>query len=174
MSDRKTLVDEKTYRFFKGSDWPEFNDFIENNYHIDKSIEDEINDFMSIMEQKYDDIATPKTIELSLSNQKRQSQVFFNKQYTESRCRIPWETLGVNNNGNAYICASPSWIPIFVGNLFESDNIYNILNSQTSLKIRQEILAGRYYYCNTRICDFFNFKDTAKYQSQPTIQDDLN
>ena len=49
-----------------------------------------------------------------------------------------------------------------------------LVNSPISLKIRQEILAGRYYYCNTRICDFFNFKDTQKYQSQPTAQDDFD
>jgi MoaA/NifB/PqqE/SkfB family radical SAM enzyme len=173
MPDRKTLIDEKTYRSFKGSDWPEFNNFIENDYQVDIQITNEINQFISIMQEKYDNIATPKTVELSLSNQKRQGQVFFNKNYKESTCRIPWQTLGVNNNGNAYICASPSWIPIFVGNLFESDNIYDILNSQISLKIRQEILAGRYYYCNTRICDFFNFKNTASYQTQPLTQDDL-
>ena len=172
MPDKKTLIDEKSYRVFKGSDWPNFNDFIENNYHADPEIENEIDEFISIMEKKYNDIATPKTVELSLSNQKRQSQIFFNKDYKEVQCRVPWETLGVNSNGNAYICASPSWIPIFVGNLFESDDIYDILNSRISLKIRQEILAGRYYYCNTRICSFFNFKDTNKYQLQPKTESD--
>lgn len=173
MPNRKTLVDEKTYRFFKGSDWPEFDDFIENNYRVKPHIADEINSFISIMQEKYNNIATPRTIELSLANQKRQDQVFFDKHYAGAKCRIPWETLGVNNNGNAYICESPSWVPIFVGNLFESDSIYDILNSQASLKIRQEILAGRYYYCNTRICDFFNFKDTKSYQAQPITQDDV-
>jgi len=172
MIDRKILIDEKSYRVFKGANWPDFDDFIENTYQVDSYIANEIDQFISIMQEKYDNIATPKTIELSISNQKRQSQIFFNKNYTKSTCRIPWETLGVNSNGNAYICASPSWIPIFVGNLFESDNIYDILNSNISLKIRQEILAGRYYYCNTRICNFFNFKDTGKYQLQPRAESD--
>lgn len=174
MPNRKTLVDEKTYRLFKGSDWPEFNNFIENDYQVDPHIATEINQLIAILQEKYNNIATPRTMELSLSNQKRQGQLFFDKHYKETTCRVPWETLGVNNNGNAYICASPSWIPIFVGNLFESNNIYDILNSHISLKIRQEILAGRYYYCNTRICDFFNFKDTNSYQSQPITQGDLN
>ena len=137
-------MDDKTYRSFKGSDWPAFDDFIENNYQVDSQIAAEIDQFISVMQQKYDNIAIPKTTELSLSNQKRQSQIFFDKKYTgTNKCRIPWDTLGVNNNGNAYICASPSWIPIFVGNLFESNSIYDILNSQKSLKIRQEILDGR-------------------------------
>jgi sulfatase maturation enzyme AslB (radical SAM superfamily) len=73
-----------------------------------------------------------------------------------------------------FICQSPSWIPIFVGNLFEVNSIYDILNSDIALKIRQEILAGRYYYCNTRICSFFDFKDTKKYQIQPTTNIDLD
>lgn len=175
MPNRKVLVDEKTYRLFKGSDWPSFDTFIENNYQVTAQIAGEIDQFISVIQQKYDNIATPKTLELSLSNQKRQGQIFFDKHYSlQGKCRKPWETLGVNNNGNAYICASPSWIPIFVGNLFESSDIYDVLNSPISLKIRQEILAGRYYYCNTRICDFFNFKDTEKYQSQPATQDDFN
>ena len=174
MIDKKTLIDEKSYRMFKGSDWPEFDNFIRNNYQVDTLIENEINEFISIMEKKYNDIATPKTIELGLANQKRQDQIFFNKNYKGSKCRIPWQTLGIEKNGNAYICSSPSWIPIYVGNILETNNIYDILNSQTSLKIRHEILAGRYYYCNTRICSFFEFKDTNKYQSQPLIEADLN
>jgi MoaA/NifB/PqqE/SkfB family radical SAM enzyme len=175
MPDKKTLIDEKSYRVFKGSDWPDFDDFIKNNYHVEESIETEINDFISIMEKKYEDIATPRSIELSVANQKRQGQIFFNKHYTEkSECRIPWETLGIEKNGNAYICASPSWIPMYVGNILESNSIYDdILNSRTSLKIRQEILAGRYYYCNTRICSFFDFKDTSKYQKQPVTELDV-
>lgn len=173
MPNRKILVDEKTYRIFKGSDWPEFNDFIDNNYQVNAQIVNEIDQFIAILQEKYNNIATPKTVELSLSNQKRQEQVFFDKHYAGSKCNIPWKTLGVNNNGNAYICASPSWVPIFVGNLFESTDIYNILNSHKSLKIRQEISAGRYYYCNTRICDFFNFKDTTSYQSKSLNDTDL-
>ena len=174
MPDKKTLVDEKTYRFFRGTDWPNFADFVEDNYQVDTQIENELDQFIAMLKEKYDNIATPKTVELSLANQKRQGQIFFDKHYKESVCRIPWQTLGVNNNGNAYICASPSWIPIFVGNLFESNNIYDILNSSKSLKIRQEILSGRYYYCNTRICDFFNFKNTDSYKSQPQNPNDLN
>ena len=127
MPDKKTLVDEKTYRFFRGTDWPNFADFVEDNYQVDTQIENELDQFIAMLKEKYDNIATPKTVELSLANQKRQGQIFFDKHYKESVCRIPWQTLGVNNNGNAYICASPSWIPIFVGNLFESNNIYDIL-----------------------------------------------
>jgi MoaA/NifB/PqqE/SkfB family radical SAM enzyme len=174
MLDRKTIIDEKSYRVFKGVDWPDFNNFVNNNYQVDALIELEINKFVLVMEEKYNNIAIPMTTELSAANQKRQSQIFFNKKYTEKpRCRTPWETLGIEKNGNAYICASPSWIPIYTGNLFESTDVYDILNSQKSLKIRQEILAGRYFYCNTRICSFFDFKDTNKYQSQPLTSADL-
>jgi len=181
MSDRKTLVDEKTYRSFKGSDWPNFEEFIENNYQVKPMIENEIIEFVSIMEKKYHDIATPRTIELSVANQKRQNQIFFDKHYKypptsnpyKYQCRAPWETLGINNNGNAYICPSPSWIPIFVGNLLETDDIYaDILNSDASLKIRKEISKRRYFYCNTTICDFFHDIDIDQYQHEPITDAD--
>jgi len=174
MNNLSVIIDEKSYRFFKGTDWPTYEKFISNDYTVENYIQAEIDVFVAQMQEKYNNIATAKTVELSLSNQKRQSQVFYDKKFNSGVCRIPWNTLGVNSNGNVFICQSPSWIPIFVGNLFEVNSIYDILNSDIALKIRQEILAGRYYYCNTRICSFFDFKDTKKYQIQPTTNIDLD
>ena len=168
MSNLKTIVDEKSYRQFRGADWPTYENFINNNYTVSKSIKSELDKFVLQMQERYKDLATHRTEELSQANQERQKQVFYDKEYAGSHCQIPWNTLGVNTNGNVFICESPSWIPIFVGNLFECDSIYDILNSDSAKKIRQEILAGRYYYCNSRICGFFDFKDTTKYKAQPT------
>ena len=172
MNNLSLIIDKKDYRLFKGSDWPTYDNFINNNYSVTAPIQKEIDNFVAQMKEKYDNIATAKTFELSLSNQKRQSQIFYDKKFNKGFCNIPWNTLGVNSNGNVFICQSPSWIPIFVGNLFEVDSIYNVLNSAIALKIRQEILAGRYYYCNTRICSFFDFKNTEQYQIHPITDDD--
>ena len=90
-------------------------------------------------------------------------QTFYDKKYSGKHCKIPWQTLGVNTNGNVFICQSPSWIPIFVGNIFEVQSIFDILNSEIARKIRYEILNRGYYYCNTTICDFFSTVDRNKY-----------
>jgi hypothetical protein len=143
------IVDDKSYRNFKGSAWPSYENFINNNYVVSDKIKLEIDQFISIMKDQYKNLASPNTTELSISNQTRQGQIFYNKSYTgANQCRKPWNTLGVNANGNIFICSSPSWIPIFVGNLLESDNIYDILNCDAAKKIRLEILQNRYFYCN--------------------------
>lgn len=174
MLDLKVITDEKTYRVWKGNDWPSYEDFVNNNYTVNETIQNELNKFIEVVKTKYDNIATPRTIELSQSNQARQKQIFYDKHFTaEKTCRVPWNTLGINSNGNAYICQSPSWVPIFVGNLFETDDIYEILNSEISKKIRHEILEKRYYYCNNKICHFFRDIDVDSYQHKSTHDDDL-
>jgi sulfatase maturation enzyme AslB (radical SAM superfamily) len=41
-------------------------------------------------------------------------------------------------------------------------------------QIRQEILAGRYYYCNNRLCSFFGTIDSESYTTQPVDKDPLS
>lgn len=174
MAVLKTITDEKTYRLWKGADWPTYQDFINNNYNVDSKIQAEIKEFIKVLETRYENIATPRTIELSLSNQKRQNQIFFDKHYKlPYGCSVPWKTMGINANGNVYICQSPSWIPKFVGNIFDTDNIYEILNSEISLKIRQEIIANRYYYCNNNICHYFGNINKENYNQTPINDEDL-
>jgi MoaA/NifB/PqqE/SkfB family radical SAM enzyme len=50
--------------------------------------------------------------------------------------------------------------------------VYDLLNSPTALSIRQEIQAGRYFYCNNKICGFFGKINPTQYQSQGNIDDD--
>jgi len=174
MIDKKLITDEKTYRIWKGADWPSYDEFINQNYIVDDNIQKEIDEFVAICKKKYNDIATPRTVELSKSNQARQKQIFYNKNYTGTiQCRIPWKTLGVNANGNVYICQSPSWIPIFIGNIFEVDDIYEILNSEIARKIRFNISNNSYYYCNNNICDFFRTVDRNKYQTKLVDERDI-
>lgn len=150
MTDLSKIVDEKTYRSFKGGDWPSFDDFLAGARPA--IVAEEIAEFVAMMQQNYESIAEQDINEQAVANQERQQQVFFDKQVPGNiRCRVPWETMGVNANGSVFICESPSWVPKFVGNILETDCIYNVLNSETAQAIRQEILAGRYYYCNHKI-----------------------
>lgn len=150
MTDLRKIVDEKTYRSFKGGDWPAFEDFLAGARPA--KVADEIAEFVAIMEQNYVNIAEQDINKQAEANQQRQQQIFFDKAVPNNiRCRVPWETMGVNANGSVFICESPSWVPKFVGNILEVDCVYDVLNSQTAQAIRQEILAGRYYYCNHKI-----------------------
>ncbi len=171
MNNLKLIIDEKSYRTAKGADWPTYKNFIEENYNVSPTINEEINEFVKSMQVRNENLTSRKTLELSITNQQRQGQVFYDKKFSGNKCQVPWQTLGINSNGNIFICQSPSWIPIFVGNILEANSIYDILNSVTAKKIRQEILEGRYYYCNSKICGFFSSKNPSTFQKDFTEND---
>lgn len=162
MSDLKDIIDPQLYKTFAGPDWPSLDDIIANKISHLPHIAKEVAEFVQMQQQNYNAI-TESGGNIELANQQRQQQQFYDKQYSGSPCRIPWDTLGINANGDAYICSSPSWIPLFVGNILEVEDIFDLLNSHKAQRIRQEILAGRYYYCNNKICNFFSDKSPDLY-----------
>lgn len=161
--DLSKFIDEKSYRLFAGNDWPKFEDFIKGATSKDPDINVEIDNFISTMKEKYCNI-TISGDTIAKENQNRQKQNFFNKNVNSVQCFVPWETLGVNSNGDLFICESPSWIPLFVGNILNIDDIFTALNSDTAISIRNEILNKRYTYCNNKICSFFANLDQKFYQ----------
>lgn len=162
MIDLRNIIDPLAYKVFAGPDWPSLNDIVDNKISHLPHIAKEVAEFVQMQQQNYNAI-TASGDKLELANQQRQQQQFYNKQYSGSPCRVPWDTLGINANGDAYICSSPSWIPLFVGNILEVEDIFELLNSNKAQRIRQEILAGRYYYCNNKICSFFSNKSPTLY-----------
>jgi sulfatase maturation enzyme AslB (radical SAM superfamily) len=173
MATLKQIIDPRIYRTQAGPDWPKFEDFIAGAASSDPFIQQELEQFIREQTENYRAITLAGNT-IALGNQQRQQQVFFDKQLTGvSPCRVPWNTMGINSNGQAYICQSPSWIPKFVGNILQCTDIYDVLNSTVAQQIRQEILAGRYYYCNNRLCNFFGAIDSKFYNTQPVNQDPL-
>ena len=79
MNKLKFVVDKKNYHKFKGADWPSYESFIAGDYKMPDHIKQEIDEFVSIMDEKYEDLTNPKIKELSLANQMRQNQTFYNK-----------------------------------------------------------------------------------------------
>jgi len=169
--DKSKFIGEKDYRTFAGGAWPTYQDFLNGVTASDPNIQTEINNFVELMKQSYYDMH-PDLVSLAESNQNRQGQQFYNKQYIPNACRVPWNTLGINANGHAFICSSPSWVPKFIGNLLESQDIWTLLNSDVAQRIRQEIFHGRYYYCNSRLCAFFNKVESTKYNSDYVIDNE--
>ena len=162
MIDIRKIIDPKSYKMFAGPDWPSLDDIADNKISHLPHIAKEVAEFVQMQQENYNAI-TASGADLELANQQRQQQQFYDKQYLGSSCRVPWDTLGINANGDAYICSSPSWIPLFVGNILEVEDIFELLNSKKAQRIRQEILAGRYYYCNNKICGFFASKSPTLY-----------
>ena len=154
--DLSKLVDPKMYKQFAGTSWPSYEEFIAGeNGSADKIIA-EIQNFINIATSRYNNLRVSDGTALAEENQQRQQQIFYSKNVTATQtCRVPWNTLGINNNGEIFICQSPSWIPKFVGNITKLDDIYTALNSEIAQSIRQEILSGTYHYCNEKICGFF-------------------
>lgn len=171
MTNLNKLVDEKTYRSFRGGDWPSFEDFLAGARPA--KVAHEIAEFIVMMQENYSAVAEQDIDQLAHANQNRQQQVFFDKHASDHiRCRVPWETMGVNTNGSVFICESPSWVPKFVGSLLETDNVYAALNSETAQSIRQEILEQRYYYCNHKISGLLATKHKS-IQVAPATDADL-
>lgn len=167
--DLAKLVDPKLYKMFAGASWPTYDEFITGKCSDDPKINQEIAEFTSVVSSRYHNIRIEDGTQLALENQQRQQQIFYNKNVTApAGCRVPWETLGVNTNGDIFICQSPSWIPKFVGNIVKVDTIYTALNSELAQSIRQEILSGRYYYCNEKICGYFSTLPKSNYKIDTT------
>jgi sulfatase maturation enzyme AslB (radical SAM superfamily) len=166
MTSLDKIIGLTDYKTFAGPDWPSYDQVIGGTTVARADIQQEVDEFVAMMRQTYQELQVSGA-ELAEQNQKRQQQIFYDKGMTTgTHCQKPWQTLGVNSNGDVFICSSPSWIPLFTGNILQADHIDQVLNSPVALKIRQEILAGRYYYCNSKICAFFSRRDPALYRSQ--------
>jgi len=159
------MISPADYRVFAGPDWPSYDAVIIGRWGDRDDIKEEVREFVRMMQENYRAQLTHGD-QLAMANQQRQRQIFFSKNYQGSPCQVPWNTMGVNPNGDVFICSSPSWIPKYVGNLLEADDIFAILNSDTARIIRQEILEGRYTFCNHRICNFFSRISPDRYEGQ--------
>lgn len=98
---------------------------------------------------------TQRIIEIVDYHQQQQNkQIFYDKKIPNMvpKCRIPWNTLIVNQEGVSYICISPAWLPKSIGRILDVNNIYDLLNSDEARAIRSEIYNGSYSYCNTTLC----------------------
>lgn len=169
--DLTVVIDPKDYRIMAGPDWPTLAELCAGQRSNDSYINTELTAFIADQQAKYQ-AKTRSGAQLALENKQRQGQTFYNKEYTGTQqCRIPWNTLGINSNGDCYICQSPSWIPLFVGNILETDDIFTVLNSDTARSIRQEILDRTYLYCNSRICGFFSHVDPTAYKNSSLMGD---
>jgi hypothetical protein len=104
------IIGQNDYKVFAGPDWPSYQQLINGELGSQENIQTEVKDFIRMMEETYY-AQTMHGDVLAQSNQQRQQQKFFDKKYHGPACRIPWETMGINANGDVFICSSPSWIP---------------------------------------------------------------
>jgi organic radical activating enzyme len=173
MPDLKTILDPREYALRAGPDWPSLAAICAGLQAQDPGIQAEVAEYIQDSQLYWSSITRPGR-EIAEENRLRQGQVFYNKHYQGTvACGRPWDTMGINTNGDVYICDSPSWLPRFVGNIVETDDIYTVLNSDQALQIRTEILGRTYHYCNDRICSFFGRTDPVLYADQAGSVADL-
>lgn len=168
---RRDYIDSKSYSEFAGPDWPSLEHICSGKPSSDAAIQQEVNEFVVVMQDRVRDLRISDYEQLAADNQHRQKQVFFNKKVSEStHCQIPWNTMGVNSAGHVFICSSPSWIPKFLGNILDSNTLFDILNNDLARSIRYEIQQGRYYYCNSSLCNYFNGQQPRDLTDQTPAQ----
>jgi len=171
------IINHSEYEEARKPSWPEYSDISNGKFPKDSGTQAEIVDFFAKGFQRY--VSESRGDRVADDNRKMQSHEFFNrrvklnKAVRKEHCRIPWNTMGINSYGDVYICQSPAWIPKFVGNVHQTNDIYDILNSKTARQIRQEILSGRYYYCNLKLCAFLRSPSMGSYLDTPLPSDDL-
>ena len=167
--DLAKLVDPKLYKEFSGENWPSYEEFVNGDMGSTDKISAGIKRVIDVATTAFKDLRIDDGEKLAEENQKRQGQIFYSKNVTGFRqCRVPWDTIGINNNGEIFICQSPSWVPKFVGNITKIDSIYTALNSELAQSIRQEIINGTYRYCNEKLCAFFANMPKSRCGIDPT------
>ncbi len=65
-------------------------------------------------------------------------------------CLKPFESLGVEYNGNAYVCCH-AWLPLNIGNIKRLP-LNEIWNSAVVKRIRESIIDGSFSFCDHKNC----------------------
>ena len=76
----KKIIGQSDNRIFAGPDWPSLDDIISGIPAVDPAIQQEVDEFVSMMQQTYSDITIDGSV-LANNNQQRQKQIFFDKNY---------------------------------------------------------------------------------------------
>jgi uncharacterized radical SAM superfamily Fe-S cluster-containing enzyme len=168
MSDLKKIISEQHYHRSQKTGWPSYPEFVSGATVDNTEVARQMSEFVQRCQDNYQRLIQNGR-EAAAWNQESQRQVFFDKRFQgEKHCTVPWETMSVGSSGEVFICMSPAWVPVSVGNVLTADDIYaDILNSPSAQGIRNEILQGRYYYCNNTLCRFFDHFDKKLYQRAP-------
>lgn len=66
-------------------------------------------------------------------------------------CYKPWDTISIEPNGNVIQCCY-SWLPKVIGNLFETPDLNDIIDSEIAREVQDSILDGSYRFCNKDLC----------------------
>lgn len=168
------IISAEEYQLRRRPSWPSYQALVDGKVAANLGDQSQIDALFDTGFKDYLD--QHKSDDIAKGNQAAQTQIFYHKHVKDKQaqhCRVPWETLGVNSYGDIFICSSPAWIPKFVGNIFNSDDIFTELNSAMAQQIRQEIKNGTYFYCNLNLCDY-PAHSGIQYARQPETDVDLS
>lgn len=87
-------------------------------------------------------------------------------------CRKPFEVLTIDVNGECFACVCQDWLPISIGNMFES-SLTDIWNGAVIEELRKSVSNGTMKYCNnfncSKIINADYDSDLPEIYSHPTL-----
>ena len=75
-------------------------------------------------------------------------------QYQGKFCRLPWQQIQIDEDGDMMLCGCQNHMPYVVGNIYHN-SIEEIWNNPQSQKVRDSVMSGDFTYCNWT-CPYLN------------------
>lgn len=76
-------------------------------------------------------------------------------QFQGKFCKIPFDTLQIDNDGDVQLCDCQSHMPYTVGNIFKN-SLKEIWNNHEADQVRQSVADGDFTYCNWACSALYN------------------
>jgi hypothetical protein len=83
-------------------------------------------------------------------------------------CPMPFTHLSTGFQGDAFLCACPSWVPFRAGNILDAATADAVWNSAAAAEIRRSIHDGDFSYCSRTQCSYLN---TGKLPRKSEVRD---
>ena len=78
-------------------------------------------------------------------------------QFQGKFCRIPFDTIQIDNDGDVQLCNCQLHMPYTIGNIFKN-SLQEIWNNHEANQVRQAVADGDFTYCNWACSALYNLK----------------
>jgi radical SAM protein with 4Fe4S-binding SPASM domain len=78
-------------------------------------------------------------------------------QFRGKFCRIPFDTIQIDNDGDVQLCDCQLHMPYTIGNIFKN-SLQEIWNNHEADQVRQSVADGDFTYCNWACSALYNLK----------------
>jgi radical SAM protein with 4Fe4S-binding SPASM domain len=93
-------------------------------------------------------------------------------QFQGKFCKIPFDTVQIDNDGDVQLCDCTFHMPYTIGNIF-TNSLQEIWNNHEAAKVRQSVADGDFTYCNWACSALYNLESRPvqppQVESLPTV-----